>query len=334
MGTSYQGSAIAVLNQGAWGKAAHVVPGAVQTAAYVDVDHQLNVFWVEAANGVSHAHFTRTKDGSAFDPHEVLGWQPSASAPLFRAGDYTLIGTDANGTSRAYYDSDAMDWHVEDSKPLPFTVSSAATLSVFSTVLLGYNDQRDLCDLTIDTGTSPTWGDAKCHPELHVATAQEIPSPPPQLVAFPNGGAVAVYFTSYTELTAVVLHAGEWSAPVTTKLPDQSLSFAVTSTPSGDVFAGLVLTSEEVVALRFSPTAGWTAPITLDTGATTVQRPAAATGVCGDDALFAYSAGGIDGEIRVARVRGSSSETTTVAHFTESVPSQLSLATRHVPVAF
>jgi hypothetical protein len=334
VGTSYQGSAIAVLSQGAWSKAAHVVPAAAQIAAYVDVYHQLGVFWIEPGNGVDHAHFTRTKDGSAFEPHEVFGWQPSASAPLFRAGDHALVGADAEGTSVAHYDSDAMDWDVWGSQPVPFTVSSAATLTTSSsTVLLGFDAKHDLCDLTIDAATA-AWGAAKCHPELHVATEQEIPSPPPQLVAFPNGDAVAVYFTSYVELTAAVLHAGKWSAPVTTTLPDQSLSFAVTSTPSGDVFAGLVLTSDEVVALRFSPAAGWTAPIAIDTGAHNVQRPAAATGICGDDALFAYSAGGIDGEIRVARVRGASSETTTVAHFVESMPSQISLATRHVPQAF
>ncbi len=332
VGTSYQGSAIAVLSQGAWGAAAHVVPGSVQTAAYVDVYHQLGVFWTEAKDGVDHAYFTRTKDGSAFEPREVFGWQPAAGTPLFRASDYALVGTDAKGTSMAYYDSDAMDWEVWNSQPVPFTVSSAATLSASSTLLLGYNANRNLCDLTIDAATG-AWGAAKCHPDLHVATEQEIPSPPPQLVAFPNGVAVAVYFTSYTELTALVLHAGEWSAPVTTKLPDQSLSFAVTSTPSGDVFAGLVLTSEDVVALRF---AHGRVDRAHPHRHRRDHRPAARRS---------------DGHLRRRRalrlqrrrdrrrdprrrVRGALSETTTVAHFVESIPSQLSLATRHVPQAF
>jgi hypothetical protein len=52
-----------------------------------------------------------------------------------------------------------------------------------------------------------------------------------------------------------------------------------------------------------------------------------APGICGDDALIAHAAGGSDGEIRVARLRGDAAETTTVARLTDDTPRQLSLAT-------
>jgi hypothetical protein len=331
--SSYQSAvAVAVLDQGTWTEAAGVVPTARYTAAYVDVYNQLAVFWLEQKGVVDQAHFARTKDGTAFDFHDVDGWHP-LSSPLFRANDSTLVGRDAQGTSLAYYDSDAMDWYAWQSAPLPFTVSSAATLATSgAVVLVGFNNKQELCDVTLDAGAA--WGAPSCHPELHVTTGQEIPSPPPQLVALPSGDAVAVYFTSYGDLTATVLHDGQWSAPITTTLPDHSLSFAVTSTPAGDVIAGVVLTLGDVAALRFSPAAGWAAPIAIDTytdtgiGFSKFQEPAAATGICGDDALFAYLAGGIDGEVRVARVRGDAAETTKVAKFVEDIPVKLSLATR------
>jgi hypothetical protein len=111
----------------------------------------------------------------------------------------------------------------------------------------------------------------------------------------------------------------------------ERLEVASAATPAGDVFAGLVATSGNVYALRFSPATGWAAPIAIDAGASPEQRPAAATGICGDDALFAYSARASngDGEVRVARVRGNATETTAVAKLVnEDVPNQMSLATR------
>lgn len=321
-------SAVAVLSQRAWTGAQSIVPAAVETAAYVDVYHRLAVFWTEHKGGVDHAHFTHTTDGAAFATHEVQTWHPKSGSPLFRAGDGTLVGSVAQGTGLAYYHSDTMDFHAWQSTSTPFPVTSAAMLTTpGSAVLVGFSYECELCDVTLDGATS-TWGAAKCHPEIPVWLGNEIPSPPPQLVALPSGDAVAVYFTSYIDLTAVVLHDGQWSAPVTTKLPEQSLSFAVTSTPAGDVIAGVVLTSGDVAALRFSPAAGWAAPIAVDTGASIIQRPAAATGICGDDALFAYSAGELDGEVRVARVRGDAAETTKIAKLVEDVPFALSLATR------
>lgn len=328
VGTGYHHSALAVLSQGAWTGAPDVVPAATQTAAYVDVYNQLAVFWTEQSGGVDRAHFARTEDGASFDTHEVQGWHPKSNTPLFRAGDSTLVGSVAQGTSVAYYDPDAMDWYAWQSTSTPFTVTSAATLTTSGAVVLaGFGYEHDLCDVTLDAATT-TWGAAKCHPEIHVWLGNEIPTMPPQLVALPSGDAVAVYFTSYGDLTATVLQDGQWSSPVTTKLPDQSLSFAVTSTPAGDVIAGVVLTSGDLVALRFSPAAGWAAPIAVDTGASISLGFAAATGICGDDALFAYSAGESDGELRVARVRGDAAETTTIAKFVEDYPLSLSLATR------
>jgi hypothetical protein len=327
VGNSNQHAVVAVQHQGTWSEIPTAVGGGViETAAYVDVYHQLSVFWAESALGVYQAHFIRTIDGTTVEAHDVQGWHPLSHSPLYTVGSSILVGRDTLGeTSLAYFDPDAMDWIAWLSTPFNPT-SAAAIPALGATVLVGMGLGNVLCDVTLDS--SIAWGPMQCHPELPVATGKEIASPPPQVVALSSGDALAVYFTSYVDLTAAVLHAGQWSAPVTTKLPDQSLSFAVTSTPSGDALAAVVFTSGNVAALRFSAAAGWGAPIAIDSGASTQQRLAGAPGICGDDAVFAYSAGGIDGEVRVARVRGDAAETTKVAKLVEDMPFQISLATR------
>ena len=324
-GSSYQRTAVVLQMQGQWSEVPDAVPGAAtQTAAYVDVYNRLNVLWTEQAPGGDQAHFIGTQDGASFETHDVKGWHPAATLPILSLGSSILLGHDGPGTSLAYYDPDAFDWMTWQTTTFKATSAAASATGV---VLVGVGPDHVLCDVTLDSEIM--WGPTKCHPELPVFDGNEIPVPLPQIVALAGGDVVAVYHTSSIELTAVVRHAGQWSAPQTLTLPNQALSWAITTTPQGEVLAAVVFTTGELAAIRFSQGAGWGSPITLDTGASEGQLLAAAPGICGDDALIAYAAVGTVGEVRVARVRGGASATTSVAHFTDDVPARISLATRH-----
>jgi hypothetical protein len=326
VGSSNQQAVVAVQTKGTWSEIPSAIPGgAIETAAYINVYHQYGVLWTESVNGVDQAHFLDTNDGTSIETHDVVDWHPQSSAPLFNVGVSALVGSDAEGTSLAYYDSDAMDWTTWTSTPFKPT-SAAVSSATGAVVLVGTALGNTLCDVTLDS--TITWGPMKCHPELPVFLGNEIPVAAPQIVALAGADMVAVYHKSYLELTAVVLHEGQWSKPFDTTLPEQSLASAVTSTPAGDVLAAIVYTNGALGALRFSPKTGWGSSLPIDTGLPVTQRLAAAPGICGDDALIAYATGEIGGELRVARVRGDASATTTVAKLVADTSYRLSLATQ------
>ena len=330
-GSSKAESTVAVLNQGLWIATPDVVPAEAESGAYTDFDSQLAVLWVGSQDGVSQTHITRTKDGAAFTTHDVHNWNLNASTLLIRARDDIFVGHDSENISVAGYDFEKVEWNERGSTPTPFLASSAVTLlGPSDMVVVGLKSAAEpvLCEMTFDFALG--WGASKCHPELGGPPSQGSSPLLPQIVALPNGDAVAVYFTSYVELSAAVLHAGQWSAPITTTLPDAGNSFAVTTTRAGEVLAGLVLTSREVVALRFSPATGWTAPIAIDTGARQ-QQPSAAPGICGADALLAYGVGGAGDDpyaVRVARIHEAAAESSTIAVLAKGADVRLSLATR------
>lgn len=80
--------------------------------------------------------------------------------------------------------------------------------------------------------------------------------------------------------------------------------------------------------IRFSPATGWGASIAVAADVVIGQELAAAPGICGDDALFAYASGSVDGTINVARVRGDAAATTTLVTLPGDPLSQITLATR------
>lgn len=317
-------SAVAVQSEGAW-LPEKLIDGGPQTVAYVDVNHRLAVAWVGFSPTGSEAHFTSTSDGTDFDLHDIPAWHPYVSSPLFSVDPAVLVGRDDQGTSLAHYDSGAMSWAPWLSTP--FVPSSGATVEALgskTTVLVGAGPNQELCDISLDLD-SAAWGTVKCHPELPHVIGGELPLP--QVVALPNGDVVVVYPTSSVELSAVVLHQGQWSKPVPSSSSTAAASLAVTATPSGDVLAGVISTSGEVSSRRFSPGVGWSAPIQIDKNALATWI-SAAPGICGDDALFAYIMGAGGPAVRVARVRGDATETTPVAHLVESIPTGVSIATR------
>ncbi len=103
---------------------------------------------------------------------------------------------------------------------------------------------------------------------------------------------------------------------------------AITATPAGDVIAAVPSTSGLVSAVRYVPGAGWGTPFAIEQMSAPVAAISAAPGICDDDAMIAYVAGSLHADVRVARVRGTAVEATTVASFKDEIPRQISITTR------
>ncbi|MDC3955223.1 hypothetical protein KEG38_15265 [Polyangium jinanense] len=328
----YATSLVAFDHEGTWTKNAYVIGTANALTTYVDVYDHLGVFWIEGSDETAQSRFASTSDGKSFDLHDVHGWFPQPWNPPVTVGRSLLLGRGVGGSILAYFDPDAFDWHPYPD-PAPFDLTAAVIREGSGTVLgVGVGPQGELCDTEIFWADGGSWTDMHCRDDIEVFQA-EVPVAPPRAVALPNGDVVVVYYESYARIAATRLHEGVWSAPESITLADQSLDLALTATPAGDVIVGMAATTGVVYALRYVPGVGWGEPLPIDPAANPHSAISAAPGICGDDALIAYGAGGIDGEIRVARVRGGAAEATTVAWFTEEIPSQISITTRRPSIS-
>ncbi|NUP04530.1 MAG: hypothetical protein HOW73_00530 [Polyangiaceae bacterium] len=316
---------IVVANEGAWA-APHMLPPASQMAAYVDVYGALGIFWIGSIDDIDERRFVTTHDGRAFIERDVFGWEPSAYAPLYKA-EWALVGSEEGLTSVAYFDPDAMDWYplVE---PTMFVPSSVAWDSVNGGVLLIHGWLGELCSqMFFET----QWMDSQCDTTHPVATAigGEISLPPPRAVTLPDGSIVAIYYApsdSSLTLAAATWQFGAWSPAVTT--PDVGFVVATTATPGGDVLVASVSTDGNLFVQRLTPGVGFDAPVLVDSGID-IYYAAAAPGVCGDDAVLAYTRGSVEGgELRVARIRGELSETTQVASLPDQPAWAVDITTR------
>ena len=322
---------VAVQKDGVWTEKELEVASAVHIATYEDVYGHLGVFWIDPNDGPNDAYFKVTSDGSSFDAYDVHGWAPSESGPLQPIGVYAMLGADEQGQSSiAYFDPDAFDWYPY-LVPLPIVASSVVPLQETGNLLaIGLGPANQLCDAQ---SLGDAWDTLHCRDDVTVATGGEIPVTRPRAVVLPNGDVVVVYSSAAgSALSATTLHAGAWSAPVKVTSDAIGIEFAATATPKGDVIVGVVSTAGVVSALRYSPSAGWSAPIPVDSGALPDVPFGAAPGICGDDALLAYSVG--FSQLRVARVRGDAAEAEAVGgELVERYPSQISITTRrHQPL--
>ncbi|MDI1442640.1 hypothetical protein [Polyangium sp. 6x1] len=324
---AWQNGKVVVNHEGTWTEGAPSLAGAYAVTTYVDVYNHLGVFWTEQIDAW-RSHFATTSDGTSFDVHDAHGWFPQAWSPLVTVGRSLLLGNAGEGSVLAYFDPDAFDWHPYPD-PAPFDVTSAVIREAAGTVLgVGLGPLHDLCDTEIFWADGGSWTDPHCRDDVEVFMGNEIPVAPPRAVALPNGDVVVVYHESYVKLAATMNHAGIWSAPESITLPEQGLDVALTTTPGGDVIVGVPGTSGGVFALRYGPGVGWGEPFPIGTTSSSTSPISAAPGICGDDALIAYVDGGIDGEVRVARIRGDAAEVSTVEWFTEDVPNSISITTR------
>lgn len=324
-------SVIAVAHEGTWTADALALPASTLVATYVDVYHQLGALWIDPST--SKSHFATTADGKSFDLHDVNGWMPIANDPLAAVTNSVLLGVDAEGTRLAWFDPDAFDWDPYLG-PTPIHATSAAPLGATGEILVvGLGPQNELCDVATSAGV---WGDVHCREDIQVATAigGEITIALPRAVALPNGDVVVVYHDDTsdlgTTLAATTLHAGAWSTPERRSPAMVSIDLGAAATPAGDVLVGSSVGDPKL--LRYAPGAGWSAPISLDgMGGYSVQ---VATGICGDDALIAYSSGEPHDEVRVARVRGDVAETFAILDFEGDYARPLSISTRRPASVF
>ncbi|HVK63966.1 MAG TPA: hypothetical protein VM694_05815 [Polyangium sp.] len=324
----WQSGKVIVHHEGKWVTPSYPMQGADRMTTYVDVYGHLGVFWTETSTDSALSHFMVTSDGASFDLRDVHGWFPLVPSPVLTVGVSLLLGNAGEGSSLAHFDPDAYDWYPYP-KLAPFALTSAVRTYTEGSVLgVGLGPQNVLCDAQVFWADGGGWTEPHCRDDVKVFMGNEIPVAPPQAVVLPNDDVVVVYHETYARIAATRLHNGVWSAPESIKLEIQSLEPAVTATPAGDVIVALPSTSGALSALRFVPGMGWGELVAIDKAASSTLSIGAAPGICGDDALIAYAGGGIDGEVRVARLRGDTAEVSTIGSFTEQVPNNIRITTR------
>jgi hypothetical protein len=339
VGGSPTQTTVAAESVGTW-RAPIALPGSKQAIAYLSPADQLAVFWTDQAFGFDRAHFTRTSkgasfeliEGEAFETSDFTDWRPEETSRILDVHRAFLVDRDQWGSGVAQLDFDTMAWRSFDSTLLDAT-SVAIDPRDFSFMFAGRGDDGALCEHTRSVDAN-AWFPLQCRKDIPVAGGGDSPTTGPQAILFPNGDAAIVYLPAgkSSTIAATIVPDGNhdvaWLAPDAITSPAIGISFAAAGTASGDVIVGVVSVLGEVSMLRYSRDRGWSSPVFIDRIPSSAQHLAAATGVCGDDALIAYAAGGRDGELRVARVRGDAVEATTVARIAGDAPQRISIATR------
>ncbi len=330
---------VAIDHAGSW-KLGPSFPQASALTTYVDANRDLGVLWVDASVEPSGSHYRTTHDGVTFAAHDMSGWTPHAGDPLAPVAvapnapyaNY-LIGDTGAGTTIGEFYAGALDWYPSVLPATPFRASSAANAAGVGTLAIGVNSQSELCDVrSAEDIDVAGWHDVHCRPEALVDGGGEIPRRAPQASSLPNGDIAVVFFARggmTAQLAATVLHAGTWTTPIAIGGDDIGIEFAAAASPDGDVLVGVVSTTGVLTAHRFVPGTGWAMPMTLDVGLSPEARIGVASGICGDDVLFAYPAGMPSTDLRVARVRGNDYELATVATLGDASASRVSIATRN-----
>lgn len=148
-----------------------------------------------------------------------------------------------------------------------------------------------------------------------------------------HGGAVSVFFLEHpTKLVAISMtNSGGWSAPSRLTIPE-TVELAATSAPSRGAVVGLRTFDGQLLAATYAVEAeGAFGPIArVDQGLENYDGPgalAATTGLCGDDALFAY---GAKDALKAARFKAGATPQVQIVGPAARPPSSV-LVERHVP---
>ncbi|APR86489.1 Hypothetical protein A7982_11838 [Minicystis rosea] len=317
---------IAVDIEGAWLASSHPIPATTAVATYENVHHQLGAFWIAWDQGVATSHFVATSDGKSFDERTAQSFSPFW---VEKVGGPLLLGTTDKGSELAYFDPDAIDWF-SLGDPAPLMLSAAARGGTVGTLLgVGVDPENRLCDTGIFWEENGNWTDPHCRDDVKVFYGGEISTDRPHATTLPNGDVAIVFHKSFTEIALTMLHSGVWSTPESVTLPEQNLVLAITATPANEVVVAGPTGTGAVLAVRYVPGTGWGTPLVIDEQAQDLSSISAAPGICGDDALIAYYGGGDPMEVRVARLRGSTFEVSTVASLAPGqVPANVSISTR------
>lgn len=305
--------------------AEHAGAPATSLAATVDPYGAFSVLSTSASGAPS---FVRSTDGLSFEPHAVNGWAPLAPvvAPTVFAygGSSVLLGRTQAGASLAYFDPDAFDWYSWQTVPPGFDVTSSVALGADAAVMVvGRGLQGQLCDAEMP---SASFDPIHCF-NTPAPSGGEIPVTPPKAISLPNGDAAIVFFSAAgSEISVTTRHHGVWSPMSATSSDKIGVVFDAAPVADGKIAIAVTSTSGELSLLWFDPAAGFGAPVHVADHASIQGVQAAAPGVCGDDALFAYLTDGH--RVDIARIRGTQSATETVFDFVDEFPEHVALAIR------
>ena len=252
----------------------------------------------------------RGKDAATLQTTLVQSWFPRPwliSAPSIKGARF--FGTLPNGVgSVARFDVASLDVVEQAVVPANMEWTGLTVDSSGAPAVVGLGAGA-LC--TAQAGAEGPFSAPLCRPSVVPDNLPDYPIPytRPQIVTLTNGDKVIIFF-SEKKLSATTLHEGVWSEPVPVASSASSYAFAATSSSSsGDVVVALTGDGDDSF-LRFAPTTGWSGPFPLFNGMNTgfYGIVAAATGVCGDDAVFALMTYDIDPggppRVTLSHVRG------------------------------
>jgi hypothetical protein len=267
--------------------------------------------------------YTLTSDGLTFNEYPQNGWQPEPYAERFTAGGIALVGQVNGLTQIGYFDADAFDYSTYHPSFALQTSSAVWEEERFSVRVAGTVNEA-LCTVLAN---SSELGPVQCTGQpVQLTLNGEIGLSGPQL-AHAAGTTVAFYFKPESSfvLAATQLNA-EGAALSVETIEVEGLLLSAAPTADGN-FIVAIASGSGLYAVRYSTQTGFGERFLVDADAPVIA-PSVARGICGDDALIAYSTGAPSPELRIARIRGTQVERDTIAEGPQTGFGNVSLATR------
>lgn len=267
--------------------------------------------------------YTFTSDGLEFTSYPLGGWLPEPFAERFTAGGIALVGQENGLTQIGYFDADAFDYSTYQPAFALQTSSAVWEEESFSVRVAGTVNE-ELCTVLANPSEL---GPVTCTGQpVQLLIAGEIGLSGPQL-AHAGGSTVAFYFKPESSfvLAATQLSANGAALSVETVEVDGVLLSAAPTADGNFIVA--IASGSGLYAVHYSTQTGFGERFLVDAEAA-LSQPSVARGTCGDDALIAYAKSGPAAELRVARIRDSQVERSTVADGPQSSFGNISLATR------
>jgi hypothetical protein len=269
---------------------------AATIAAYVDEGGALGGIWT-TYDGTTLAR--ATTDGVTYAPPMQVAASGVAVSSAVAAGPGTIVLAGGGRATVAWLDAATGRWSVY-----------APLVGDFVGGVGARGDMRELVVATIGPArglvaywfSDATWSPGAPQADTHVFLGTELGTSPPAVFRYGDGTPGVFYLDGSQALAATTIGASAAAPPVKTPIPE-SVTFTAEATPTvgGAVAIVRTIATGELLALPFSRSAGWGAPILIDRPPVSdTETLAVAPGVCGEDVLVAYAA--TDG-VRAARVK-------------------------------
>ena len=266
--------------------------------------------------------YTSTYDGLAFNEYPQNGWLPEPFAERFTAGGIALVGQYNGLTQIGYFDADAFDYSTYH-PAFALQASSAVWEEESFSVRVAGTVNEELCTVLANSSELVPLTFTGQPVQLMLG---EVGLSGPQL-AHAGGSTVAFYFKPESSfvLAATQLSA-EGAALSVETIEVDGLLLSAAPTADGN-FIVAIASGSGLYAVHYSTHTGFGERFLVDADAPLIA-PSVARGICGDDALIAYSTGAPSPELRIARIRGTQVERTTIADGPQTAFGNVSLATR------